>query len=348
MLLELARQRRVLFVGGKGGVGKTSIASAIALARARAGARVLLVSTDPAHNLGHLFGIPIGDSFTEVEPGLDACELDPEQTMQRHLDAAGRTMRRLMPDHLGNEVTKHLALARQAPGAAEAAVLERLADVVQGASQVYDLIVIDTAPSGHTVRLLGLPELVTAWTDGLLQRQANSQRFADAMANLDRGQSDTDPGAELVPRTGSSRERGRGRTRRSRPGANAERDAEIRDILLRRQARFTHLRDVITDHKSTGFVVVLAAERLPVLETIELEEQLTRLGAQVSALAVNKRSPADDGSLLSQRRAQEHEHLETLRRTLPDHPVAQIPLMPGDLVGLDGLTALIRHLGGHP
>ncbi|MGB3761747.1 MAG: ArsA-related P-loop ATPase, partial [Ornithinimicrobium sp.] len=123
MLLELAAQRRVLFVGGKGGVGKTTVASAVALARARAGARVLLISTDPAHNLGHLFGMPIGDGFTQIVPGLEACELDPEKTMDTHLAAAERTMRRLMPDHLGGEVTKHLRLARQAPGAAEAAVL---------------------------------------------------------------------------------------------------------------------------------------------------------------------------------------------------------------------------------
>ncbi|MGB3829360.1 MAG: ArsA family ATPase [Ornithinimicrobium sp.] len=340
MLLDLASRCRVLFVGGKGGVGKTSIASAVALGRADAGARVLLISTDPAHNLGHLFGMPIGDGFTQLAPGLEACELDPEQTMDTHLAAAERTMRRLMPEHLGGEVTKHLRLARQAPGAAEAAVLERLADVVEGASQVYDLVVIDTAPSGHTVRMLSLPEVVNAWTGGLLDRQDASQRFADAMTNLDRGQRQTDPGAELVPSTD------RGKRRRARPKgqSGSPRDAEVRDILLRRQARFTHLRQVITDRAHTGFAVVLAAERLPVLETIELERDLALIGARVDALVINKRSPTDAGEFLAARHRHEEAHLQVLRDALPDTPMTQVPLLPDDVSGPAGLAPVIRHL----
>ncbi len=329
MLLDLAASHRVVFVGGKGGVGKTSIAASLALGRARAGARVLLVSTDPAHNLGHLFGMPIGDGFVEVAPGLDACELDPEQTMDTHLAAAERTMRRLMPEHLGVEVTKHLKLARQAPGAAEAAVLERLADVVEGAAQVYDLVVVDTAPSGHTVRMLGLPEVVSAWTSGLLDRQDTSQRFAEAMMNLDRRKRQTDPGAEIVPQV-SRRQRDR-----------SAREVEIKDILVRRQARFTHLRNVITDREHTAFVVVLAAERLPVLETIELELDLARLGAHVDALVVNKRSPADAGDFLAARHRQEEVHLRVLHEALPDIATTQVPLLDADLAGTQGLERLI-------
>jgi len=329
MLLDLAARHRVMFVGGKGGVGKTSIAAAIAHGRAAAGARVLLVSTDPAHNLGHLFGMPIGDGFVEVAPGLDACELDPEQTMDTHLAAAERTMRRLMPEHLGGEVTKHLRLARQAPGAAEAAVLERLADVIEGAEQVYDLVVVDTAPSGHTVRMLGLPEVVSAWTSGLLDRQDTSQKFADAMSNLDRRKRQTDPGAEVVPQV-SRRQRER-----------SSRDVEIKDILVRRQARFAHLRNVITDREHTAFVVVLAAERLPVLETIELERDLARLGAHVDALVVNKRSPTDAGEFLAARHRQEEIHLDALRKGLPDIATTQVPLLDADLAGTGGLDRLI-------
>lgn len=331
MLLDLAAQRRVVFVGGKGGVGKTSVAASLALGRTRAGARVLLVSTDPAHNLGHLFGMPIGDGYIEVAPGLEACELDPEQTMDTHLAAAGRTMRRLMPEHLGSEVTKHLKLARQAPGAAEAAVLERLAEVVDGASRVYDLVVVDTAPSGHTVRMLGLPEVVNAWTSGLLDRQDKSRRFADAMTNLDRKRR-ADPGAEVVPRANRSLDRQEFRVAR---------DAEITDILLRRQARFAHLRGVITDHEHSAFVVVLAAERLPVLETIELERDLTRLGAQVDALVINKRSPSDAGEFLAARNRQEAVHQQALREALPTIPITEIPLLARDVTGIPGLQQLV-------
>ena len=78
MLLDVAASKRLLFVGGKGGVGKTSIASTIALARADAGARVLIVSTDPAHSLGHLWDMRIGDEITELGPrGVYGLEISP-------------------------------------------------------------------------------------------------------------------------------------------------------------------------------------------------------------------------------------------------------------------------------
>lgn len=339
MLLELAANRRVVFVGGKGGVGKTSVAAALALGRAQTGARVLLVSTDPAHNVGHLFEMSIGDGYTEVAPGLHACELDPQHTMDTHLSAAERTIRRLMPEHLGSEVTKHLELARQAPGAAEAAVLERLAEVIEGATGVYDLVVIDTAPSGHTVRMLGLPEVVNAWTSGLLGRQEKSQRFADAIANLDRRKRRADPGAEVVPRAERST---------SPREFRVARDAEIKDLLLRRQARFAHLREVITDHDYSAFVVVLAAERLPVLETIELERDLARLGARVDALVINKRSPGDAGEFLAARRRQEAVHLQRLREALPAIAITEIALLAEDVTGIQGLGQLLDAMPAQP
>ncbi|MGB5952065.1 MAG: ArsA family ATPase [Ornithinimicrobium sp.] len=351
MLIDLVADRRVLFFGGKGGVGKTTVAAAVAAARAQAGSRVLLVSTDPAHSLGHLFDQPIGDGATQVATRLDVCELDPAQTMQTHLAAAERTIRRLMPEHLGEEVAKHLALAKAAPGAAEAAVLERLAGIVEGAPQVYDLVVIDTAPSGHTVQLLSMPSVVSAWTDDLLRRGERAQRFDAAMANLDRRPTETDPGVDIVPAAprGSRAPRGeRRRFRRTRgPSSSdgrAQRDAEIRDILLRRQARFTQLRSVIADPDAAGFVVVLTAERLPVLESMELREHLATVGADVCAFVVNRRSPQGAGTVWDQRRVAEDMHLATLRQALPGSPMVQIPLLPREPHGIDGLADVIAHL----
>ncbi|MDP1757640.1 MAG: ArsA-related P-loop ATPase, partial [Pseudohongiella sp.] len=123
MLLELAAQRRVLFFGGKGGVGKTTVSASTALAMADSGKRVLLVSTDPAHNLGHLFDRKIGPSPVRLAPGLDGLELDPELTVEKHLEEVTAALRRIMPIHLASEIDKHMALSRDAPGMQEAAIL---------------------------------------------------------------------------------------------------------------------------------------------------------------------------------------------------------------------------------
>jgi arsenite-transporting ATPase len=326
MLLELAAARRVLFVGGKGGVGKTAVASATALAQARAGRRVLVVSTDPAHNLGHLWERPVGDRITPLARdlgggALDGIEVDPVATTDAHLAAVGATIRRLMPEHLADEVDKHMELARDSPGTHESAVLERIAELVDTGLDDYDLIVFDTAPSGHTARLMALPEIMSAWTEGLLRRRGRAEKFGAAL----RGLEERDAASESIVGTGRPRD------------PREERDLEIRRILLRRRERFEALREVLVDAERCSFVIVLAAERLPVLETVELHEQLVRAGVHVGALVVNKRSPADAGDFLAERRALEEVHVATLRGALPGVPLLQVPLLPGDVVGQEAL-----------
>ena len=322
MLLTLAAKRRVLFIGGKGGVGKTTVAAATALQQARAGRRVLLISTDPAHNLGHLWNRAIGSNTVRLAAGLDGLELDPDETVRQHLDEVGAALRRLMPPHLAGEVDKHMALSRDAPGMHEAALLERIADTVVNGLADYDLLVFDTAPSGHTSRLMALPEMMTAWTEGLLQRQERSKRFGDVLRNF--GKDDSGLGESVL-----GQEQADGEDRQQR----------VRQLLYRRRERFSQLRDVIQDQQRCAFVIVLAAERLPVLETIELHAQLQRSGINVAGLVVNKRSPADAGAFLAERHALEQRHLDTLRQALPGLALQQAPLLAEEVVGEAALAA---------
>lgn len=327
MLLELARSKKILFFGGKGGVGKTTVSAATALARANEGAKVLLVSTDPAHNLGHLFDRTIGAKPVRLAAGLDGLELDPAETVKLHMQEISNSLHRLMPVNLRSEVDKHMQLSKDAPGMQEAAILERIAEVVEQGMKDYDLIIFDTAPSGHTARLMVLPEMMSAWTEGLIKRREKADRFADIVRDMGRDSSMEDK----VFSADSA-------------DADKMRESGIRQILNRRRLRFTNLRDRLSDSEQTSFIIVLAAERLPVLETIELNEQLQNANVSVGGLVVNKRSPIGMGEFLDERHRLEASHLQVLDDALPDLPRQDLYLLASDIVGIQALENLAQSL----
>ena len=326
MLLDLACSRKILFFGGKGGVGKTTVSASTAFACANQGANVLLVSTDPAHNLGHLFDRDIGAEPVRITAGLDALELDPAATVEVHIREVTAALYELMPVNLHKEIDKHISLSRDAPGMQEAAILERMAEVIEQGLEEYDLIVFDTAPSGHTARLMVLPEMMSAWTEGLIRRREKADRFAEFVRDLGRDSSMED---KTVGGAGAE---------------ERERESRIRQILHRRRHKFAHLRDRLADGEVTSFVIVLAAERLPVLETIELSGQLREAGISVDCLVVNKRAPADSGDFLEGRRAQEEVHLQTLNHALPDIPRQELLLVAHDIVGTAAVQQMSENL----
>ncbi|GAB2821005.1 arsenite efflux transporter ATPase subunit ArsA [Alpinimonas psychrophila] len=155
---------RFLFFTGKGGVGKTSVACATAIRLAHAGQRVLLVSTDPASNVGQVLGIHIGNTITPIPHvvGLSALEIDPEQAAAAYRERIIAPVRDLLP---AVEIT---LMTEQLSGSCttEIASFNEFTDLLATPelTAAYDHVIFDTAPTGHTIRLLQLPG---SWTDFL-------------------------------------------------------------------------------------------------------------------------------------------------------------------------------------
>ncbi|TFD75241.1 arsenical pump-driving ATPase [Cryobacterium sp. Sr8] len=155
---------RFLFFTGKGGVGKTSVACATAVRLADAGASVLLVSTDPASNVGQAFGVTIGNTVTPIDsvPGLSALEIDPEQAVEQYRERIVGPVRGVLPAAAVASIEEQLSGACTTEIASFNEFTDLLTDAAWTAA--YDHIIFDTAPTGHTIRLLRLPG---SWTDFL-------------------------------------------------------------------------------------------------------------------------------------------------------------------------------------
>ncbi len=155
----MAGPRHLLF-SGKGGVGKTTLASAAALRLARQGKRTLLVTTDPASNLADVFQQDIGPSPVTIKgvPRLAALEIDAVAAARAYRERALAPLRELFPPQILRGVEEQMS----GPCTEEIAGFDRFIDCLDRAD--YERVVFDTAPTGHTLRLLELP---SAWTEHL-------------------------------------------------------------------------------------------------------------------------------------------------------------------------------------
>ena len=171
---------RYLFLTGKGGVGKTSIACATAIGLARAGGRVLLVSTDPASNVSQVFGVPIGNAVTPIQsvPGLSALEIDPEEAAAAYRERIVGPVRGLLPEPEVRSIEEQLSGACTT----EIAAFNEFTGLLTGEFPDHDHVIFDTAPTGHTIRLLQLPG---SWTDFLNEGKGDASCLGP-LAGLDR------------------------------------------------------------------------------------------------------------------------------------------------------------------
>ena len=173
---------RFLFFTGKGGVGKTSIACAAAIQLAEGGKRVLLVSTDPTSNVGQVFGVTIGNRIVAIDavPRLSALEIDPQAAAQAYRDRIVGPVRGVLPDAVVKGIEEQLSGACTTEIAAFDEFTALLTDSALTAD--FDHIIFDTAPTGHTIRLLQLPG---AWS-GFLEEGKGDASCLGPLAGLEK------------------------------------------------------------------------------------------------------------------------------------------------------------------
>src|SRR5271157_274287 len=240
-------------VGGKGGVGKTTCASAVALQIASDGRRVLLLSSDPTPSLGDIFEIPMGDQEIRLVEGheLFGLEISSDMVLKRWKERFGPEIYEVISSFASveNDFVDYIGTA---PGIEEEFMLHFIVELVEG--RKYDAVVWDTAPAGHTLRLLRLPHLF------LSHMEAATKFYMNIYSCF-----------EKVKDTVSLRS-----TRRS-----------LLEIIESWEKLSRNIIDFIRDGQRTRYVLVTIAESLGVRLTERMLKELEENGLSVSNLIVN-------------------------------------------------------------
>nr|HDO80835.1 arsenic-transporting ATPase [Candidatus Bathyarchaeota archaeon] len=308
-LIDLIEDRQVSFLlfGGKGGVGKTSCSAASAVWAAEHGRETLIISTDPAHSLSDSFNQQIGGEIREIKgvKGLFALELDPRKAFEEYqkklsdMENFGEQAEMVLQE-IGafSTVTP--------PGADEALAFAKVLEFIENPE--YDLVIFDTAPTGHTLRLLSLPDILNSWVVSLIKMRVYISKLAGLFKRL--------------------------------IGRASEEDKTL-EALEKLRNTIGVARDILKDPHETAFVIVMIPEAMAIYETERLLSSLIEYEIPCDHIVVNMVYPEiPNCPFCRARRQMQQENLKEIREIYDDFNITEIPLFNTEIRGIEKLKEL--------
>jgi arsenite-transporting ATPase len=297
--------------GGKGGVGKTTCASATALSLAQDGFETLVVSTDPAHSIADVYDVEVGSDPVKIfeDVSLYAREVDPEKRFNENYsdvaDAVLNEASKIGVDINGSDFSN---LEGGVIGSDEAAVID-LFDEYDNNND-WDYVVFDTAPTGHTLRMLQLPELL----DSVVGTALNFKQKYDSVKGKVTG---------IIPGNGDENEE------------DEKKDLDDIDVEKTRN-KMENVAEILRDPSRTQFYAVMEAEDLSLLETKRLISQLNSYDIPVGGVFINKvlTDVNEDCSLCTTRSQNQQGVIKEANNSL-DVPLLELPLKENPPRGTD-------------
>jgi arsenite-transporting ATPase len=302
---------RIIVFTGKGGVGKTSVAAATALGISRAGARTLVMSTDPAHSLADSYGSAIGPELTEIAPRLFGQQIDAQQRLEQHWG------------DIQEFTTQFLSWAGADPVAAEEIMalpgieeVFSLTDLRRHADEgEFDCIVVDCAPTAETLRLLSLPEIARWYIERIFPIERRVVRVVR-------------PVLERMT---------------SMPIAS---DNVFRSVQ-RLHENLDAVGKILTDGSLSSIRIVVNPEKMVIAEARRLFTYLALFGYRVDAVVANRILPEEvEDPYFKKWKQIQQTHLDTIRESFAPIPVFTSRLYEEEMVGPDLLAELCHEVYG--
>ncbi len=298
---------RVLLFTGKGGVGKTTTAAATAARAASRGLKTLVLSTDPAHSLGDALGIELTGEPVEVADGLVAMQVDAQRAFERSWHDVQDYLRSVL-ERAGVDALQAEELT-VLPGAEEVLALLELRK--QAASGRYDLIVVDCAPTGETLRLLALPEALSWYVEKVFPSHRRAMKVV----------------RPLLARVAAVPEDG------------------VFEAVARLHDELSDVRALLTA-PATSVRLVLTPEAVVIAEARRTLTSLALYGYRVDGLVANRVVPVSDDPWMAGWVTAQQAQLASIRTDAAPLPVLESPYAAGEPVGLDALVAFADTLYG--
>lgn len=298
---------KLILFGGKGGVGKTTCAAATGFSLAE-DFKTLLVSTDPAHSVSDSLGQRIGDAITEVKnvKNLSALEIDAEKALREFKTEYEEEIKQILDTstNLDQEDVESV-FSMSIPGLDEVMGFKTIMSLIDKGT--YDKYIVDTAPTGHALRLLTMPKLLDDWVK-MLAKLRWKYRY---MVKTFSGKSATD-------------------------------DAD--DFLLNMKKTVKRMEELLRDPDRCEFVAVTIPEEMAIQETSRLIGSLNEYGVKVKQLVINNVVMASNCEFCRERRKEQEKHISQIKKNFANLQTTVAYLQPGEVKGADALKTFTRQL----
>lgn len=307
------RKTQFFFFSGKGGVGKTSMSAATALYFSKKGKKTLIISTDPAHSLTDSFETKIGGVIKQLDKNLFALEIDPKMALQEYKEQLTPQIEKV--DYLkGLGLDEVFDMTSMTPGIDEIASFDKFLRYM--GSHEYDVIIFDTAPTGHALRFLSLPDVLDSWVGKLIKIR---MRFSGIM-NMFR---------KIIPF-----------------GESDERDAgDGADKLEAMKGRIKIAKEILSDPKKTHYNIVMIAEEMSIFESERSVQVLKEYNIPVESVIVNQLIPENHKcSFCTEKRKLQQERMGTIKSKFKDMSILEMPLFSKEIKGMAMLEKASKYL----
>ncbi|MEA1964763.1 MAG: ArsA family ATPase, partial [Candidatus Aerophobetes bacterium] len=302
---------KLMIFGGKGGTGKTTCATATAvyLAKNHPEKRIIVISTDPAHSLGDSFNIAIGNKITPVKENVWGLEIDADELLEEYKARNEEVMRKIADrgTYFDEEDVENF-FDKSLPGLDEVMAIIRIANLLKVGE--YDLIILDTAPTGHTMVLLSLPQKMEQWVHIMDMLMAKHRYLMKTMV----GRYKRDECDEFL-------------------------DSQMNDIK--------RVRLLLANDRNTEFVPVTIPEPMSIYEIEKVVKTLKKYRIIVNSIIVNRVIEGDSGCPFCQARRQERKkYMREIEEKFTLYNLVKMPLFPYQIRGMESLTEYSQILFG--